>query len=258
MKTIEIIRDGKILRIFLNRPDLHNAFNDVMIGELKSAYDDAAKDDALRIVILSGRGKSFCAGADLNWMRNQINFIFDENLNDALKLADLMYTIYHFPKPTIGRINGTTIGGGTGLAAVNDIVIASKDAKFSLSEVKIGLVPACISPYVLKRMGEKNCREYFITGERLAAEKAKVTGLVNEVVEPENLDDMVDSYVKRILSSGPNAISVCKELVENVPAMSIENAKAYTAEVIAKLRVSDEGQEGMAAFFEKRKPLWAE
>ena len=258
METIEVIREDKILRIFLSRPDVHNSFNDIMIGELKTVYDDAAKDDSLRVVVLSGRGKSFCAGADLNWMKGQINSSFDENLEDAIKLAELMYTIYHFPKPTIGRVNGSTIGGGTGLAAVNDIVVASDNAKFSLSEVKIGIVPACISPYVLKRMGEKNCREYFITGERLTAEKARGTGLVNEVTEPENLDHVVNSYIDRILSSGPNAISVCKELIEKVPAMTIDQAKVYTAEVIAKLRISEEGQEGMTAFFEKRKPKWSE
>jgi len=258
METIEVLKENKILRVFLNRPDVHNAFNDVMISELQSVYDDAAKDDGIRVVVLTGRGKSFCAGADLHWMKGQIEYSFDENLEDALKLAELMYSIYHFPKPTIGRINGSTIGGGTGLTAVNDIVIASLDARFSLSEVKIGLVPACISPYVLKRMGEKNCREYFITGERLTAEKAKGTGLVNQVTEFENLDKVVDSYVQKILTSGPNAISVSKELVEKVPAMSIDDAKAYTAEVIAKLRVSEEGQEGMNAFFEKRKPAWAD
>jgi len=190
-------------------------------------------------------------------MMGQIDFTFDENLDDALKLSELMYTIYHFPKPTIGRINGSTIGGGTGLTAVNDIVISSTEAKFSLSEVKIGLVPACISPYVIKRMGEKNCREYFITGERLTAEKAKNTGLVNEVAEPDKLDDVINEYIKRIITSGPNAITCAKDLVENVPAMNIEEAKKYTAKVIAELRVSDEGQEGMNAFFEKRKPDWA-
>jgi methylglutaconyl-CoA hydratase len=258
METIKTRLEKKVLEITLNRPEVHNAFNDIMIRELTKVYKDALANDDIRAVVLTGIGDSFCAGADLKWMMKQIKFTYKENLDDAMKIAELMYAIYHFPKPTIAKVNGATIGGGTGLVAANDIVIASDKAVFSLSEVKIGLVPACISPYVLKRMGEKNCREYFITGERLNAQKAWEAGLVNSFVENDMLDEKVNQIIKQLLSSGPNAITVCKELIEKVLTMKLEDAKGYTAEVIAKLRVSSEGQEGMNAFFEKRKPSWVE
>jgi methylglutaconyl-CoA hydratase len=256
-ETIVYSIEKLVARITLNRPEIHNAFNDKMIEELTGVFEDIKTRKDVRVVVLTGNGKSFCAGADLNWMREIINYSYDENLDESLRLSELMYKIYAFPKPTIARVNGTAIGGGTGLVAVCDIVIAQENAKFGLSEVKLGLVPACISPYVIKRMGESACRELFLTGERIIATRACELELVNQAVPMDELDNAVNERVDRLLSSGPKAIATCKELLQKVPAMSLEEAKSYTAKVIASLRISDEGQEGMTAFLEKRKPKWA-
>jgi methylglutaconyl-CoA hydratase len=255
-KTIIASREDKALRITMNRPEVHNAFNSEMIRDLAAAFDEAGKDPDVRLVILTGAGESFCAGADLNWMREVIRYSYEQNLGESRELAELMHAIYTLPKPTIARINGAVIGGGTGLFSACDIVIASDRAKFGLSEVKIGLVPAAIGPYVIRRIGESAARELFLTGERFAAQRALEIGLVNKVVAHEALDDKVAEVVRLLLSSGPEAIAKCKELLQKVPAMDLEEAKGYTAEMIAGLRVSPEGQEGMAAFLEKRKPKW--
>jgi methylglutaconyl-CoA hydratase len=257
-QTILVSRDGPVVRIALNRPEVHNAFNDDMIEELQQAIDEVGRDEQMRVMILTGEGKSFCAGADLNWMRRVKDYSFEENLEESQRLAELMYTIYAFPLPTIARVNGAAIGGGTGLLAACDLVIASQTARFSLSEVKLGLVPAVISPYVVRRMGESLCRQCMLTGERLQAEQAKDYGLVNQVVPAEDLDAAVQERIAQMLTSGPVALNTCKELLRKVPTMSFEEAKIYTAEVIARLRVSEEGQEGMNAFLEKRKPRWSD
>ncbi len=229
-----------------------------MIRELTAVFDDISVNKNIRVVILTGRGKSFCAGADLNWMREVKDYSYEENLQGSLELSELFHKIYTSPKPTIARVNGVAIGGGTGLVAVCDIAIASEQAKFSFSEVKLGLIPACISPYVVKKCGEGKCREFFLTGERMSADKANKAGLVNFVAPLEQIDDIVDNLVNQLISSGPVAISKCKELLRKVPEMNLEKAGEYTAEVIAKMRISDEGQDGMSAFFEKRKPKWNE
>jgi methylglutaconyl-CoA hydratase len=256
-KTILISRKDRVGRISLNRPDVHNAFNVTMIRELTDAFAMVKEDNSVRVVILTGVGESFCAGADLNWMREIIRYSFDQNLKESLEVAELMHVIYTLPKPTIARVNGTAIGGGNGLFSACDIVIASERAKFGLSEVKIGLVPAAISPYVIRRIGESAAREYFLSGERFDARRALEIGLVNKVVVHEDLDRKVGEVTRLLLSSGPEAMARCKELLHRVPAMSLEEARAYTAEMIARLRVSAEGQEGMAAFLEKRTPAWA-
>jgi methylglutaconyl-CoA hydratase len=251
------IKDG-VVRVTLNRPDVHNAFNDTMIQELSIVFDDIARRDDARVVVFTGEGRSFCAGADLNWMRRVKDYSYEDNLKESLELAEMLFKIYASPKPTIARVNGAAIGGGTGLVAVCDIAIASSRAKFSFSEVKLGLIPACISPYVMKKCGEGQCREFFLTGERLTADRAHDAGLVNIVVELDEIDQCVDKIVRNLLSSGPEAVNMCKVLLRNVAAMSLADAKKYTAEVIAKLRISDEGQEGMTAFLDKRKPGWIE
>jgi methylglutaconyl-CoA hydratase len=245
-----------VAHVTFNRPDVHNAFNDSMIRELSDVFDDIAQRQDIRVVVVTGKGKSFCAGADLNWMRRVKDYTYDANLKESLDLADMLYKIYASPKPTIAQVNGAAIGGGTGLVAVCDIAFASDRAKFSFSEVKLGLIPACISPYVMKKCGEGKCREFFLTGERLSAERAHAAGLVNMVTSPDELDKTVGELVQRLLSSGPEAITKCKELLRNVAEMSLEKGKSYTAEVIAQLRISDEGQEGMNAFLEKRRPRW--
>jgi methylglutaconyl-CoA hydratase len=208
-------------------------------------------------VILDGAGKAFCAGADIHWMQKMIAFTFEDNLRDAIKLSNLLDAMYSCTRPLVVKVRGAAIGGGTGLVAVADIAIASTDTTFSFSEVKIGLVPACISPYVIKKVGEAHSAEFFITGERLSAQRMYEAGLVSRVVPPENLDAAVEKVVATLLRSGPKAVQMCKELVRRVPRMPVPEMKSYTARAIAELRVSDEGQEGMQAFFEKRKPKWA-
>ena len=255
-KTIKYSIKDNVARVTLNRPEIHNAFNETMIGELLEIYKKFAEMEEMRVVVITGEGKSFCAGADLNWMGGVIKYSYEQNLNESMQLAELFYTMYSLPKPTIAMVNGAAIGGGAGMVAVNDFVIASDRAKFSFSEVKLGLVPACISPYVIRRVGENRSRELFLSGERIDAQKAFNFGFVNQVVPPEKLETTVKQQIAQLLSSGPNALAICKDLLEKVPQLSLGQAKKYTAEAIAELRVSDEGQEGMKAFFEKRKPNW--
>lgn len=249
---------GRIGKVTFNRPEIHNAFNATVITEMSQVFSEMEKDDDIRVVLLTGAGKSFCAGADLNWMREVINQSFDQNLAESNALADLFYQIYTFQRPVVGRINGAAIGGGTGFVAVCDIAIAAESAKFSFSEVKIGVVPACIGPYVIKKMGEGKARELFITGERMKAQRAFEVGLINKVVPDSELDGAVDELIRSILTSGPEAVAMAKKLVSEVPGMTPTQFKPFTAEMIAKLRISDEGQEGMDAFLNKRKPNWVE
>ena len=255
-KTITYNKHDSVGDITFNRPEIHNAFNATLLNEMSDLFDRLENDDSLRVVVITGAGKSFCAGADLNWMRSVVDQSFEENLTESNNLADLFYKIYSFKRPVIGKINGAAIGGGTGFVAVCDIAIAAESAKFSFSEVKIGVVPACIGPYVIRKLGEGKARELFITGERMTAERACSVGLLNMTVPDEKLDEAVDRLVTSILSSGPNAVKMAKELVSNVPLMTPEQFKPYTAEMIARLRLSDEGQEGMNAFLNKRKPSW--
>ena len=255
-ETILFIPQNEVLHLVFNRPQVHNAFNSTMIAELADALERASQDKSLRVIVLSGQGKSFCAGADLNWMREIIHYSFEQNLEESLQLAEVLYKLYALPKPTVAMVNGTAIGGGTGFISACDIAVASQEAKFGLSEVKIGLVPAAISPYVIRRIGEARAREYFLTGKRISASKAVEIGLINEVVPGERLEEKVEETIQLLLSSGPEALGSCKQLIQKVPQMSFEEAKTFTARMIAQLRVSEEGQEGMAAFLEKRKPKW--
>ncbi|KPJ50272.1 hypothetical protein AMJ40_03420 [candidate division TA06 bacterium DG_26] len=255
-ETIAISVEQSSATLTFNRPEIHNAFNDVMIDELHRAFATISSREDIRVVVLTGAGKSYCAGADLNWMKRVKDYSYEENLQESLRLAELFYQIYTLPSPTIAKVNGAAIGGGTGFVAVCDLAIASSTAKFSFSEVKLGLVPACISPYVVRKVGEGASREFFLTGERLTAEKALRYGLVNQVVPPEGLDDAVREWTDHLISSGPHALATCKQLLHRVPEMGLDEARTYTARVIASLRVSEEGQEGMASFLEKRKPNW--
>ncbi len=257
METIELVIKDAVTQIYLNRPRIHNAFNEIMLKELIQVFQDLHKRRGeIRVVTITGKGKSFCAGADLNWMKKMVDYSYEENLEDSYQVSECMYQLYSLPMPTIARVNGAAIGGGMGLVAASDIVIAQEDAVFSLSEVKLGLVPACISPYVIKRAGESKCREFFLSGERISASKALSAGLINEMVSLSQLDDVVQRWINRFLKNGPEALSVCKDLLEKVPGMSLDQAKKYTADVISNLRISKEGQEGMKAFLEKRKPDW--
>ena len=251
------MEDGRAL-VALNRPDVHNAFNDQMLSELVDLFGRLRETPGARVVVVTGRGKSFCAGADLVWMKKMVDYSYEENIRDSNQVSECMYLLHTLPQPTIARVNGAAVGGGMGLVTACDIAIASEEAVFGLSEVKLGLVPAVISPYVLKKAGEGRCREYFLTGERLSAERALAAGLVNRIAPPEELDSAVGEVVRMLLSSGPDALAVCKELLNTVPGMSLEEAKEYTVRVIADLRIGAEGQEGMNAFLEKRPPSWRE
>ncbi|MFO7732751.1 MAG: enoyl-CoA hydratase/isomerase family protein [Candidatus Aminicenantes bacterium] len=256
-ETLQVERDGRVTRLWLNRPAVRNAFNAVMVRELRKALEDVRRDDEVRVVVLSGRGSSFCSGADLNWMREIINFTYEQNLGETMELAEALHELYSLPKPTVARVNGPAIGGGTGFVSACDIVVASTEARFGLSEVKIGVVPAAISPYVVRRMGESRARQYFLTGERMDGRRALEVGLANIVAEPAGLDAAVEAVVGSLLSSGPEALASAKELLRRVPGMDFGEAKRFTAEMIARLRISEEAQEGMAAFLEKRKPNWS-
>lgn len=256
--TILVEEKPPVIRITLNRPEIHNPFNEVVLAELTDIFRSLQNREDIRIVVLTGKGKSFCAGADLHWMKKMKDYTLEENIADAEALAECMYLLYTLPQATICRINGAAIGGGMGLVSACDICIAAEHAVFSLSEIKLGLIPSCISPYVIRRAGEGRCRELFLTGERFNAARAREAGLVNRVVPLEGLDRAVEDVVKGLATSGPRAITHCKELIRKVSAMSLDEAKPYTARSIAELRIGDEGQEGISAFFEKRKPSWAE
>lgn len=256
-ETIRVEHADRTVRIRLDRPEVRNAFNIQLVRELREAVGAAGKDEGVRAVVITGSGSSFCAGADLNWMREIISQTYEQNLKESLELSACLYELYALRKPTVARVNGPAIGGGVGFLSACDIVIASTDARFGLSEVKIGLVPAAISPYVVRRIGESRARRYFLTGERFDARRAEEIGLVNMVAEPDQLDAEVDACLGLLLTSGPEALDKVKELLRRVPGMSFEDARQYTAEMIAGLRISPEAQEGMAAFLEKRKPRWS-
>ena len=255
-RTVRLMREGAVARVVLSRPDLRNAFNDQMLADLREAFATIRDDSGLRAVVLTGEGVSFCAGADLHWMKRVVDYTYDQNYEDSLNLARMLREVYCCPKPVVGRINGPAIGGGTGMVAVCDIAIAVESAFFALTETKLGLTPATISPYLLKRMGERNLRECFLTGERFSAVRAAEMGLVNAVVPVHKLDAVVDAKIDMILTGGPQALAVSQELIREVAERSLEDNGPYTAEVIARLRMSPEGQEGMNAFLGKKMPRW--
>ena len=256
-KTIELEIKADLAVIWLNRPEIHNAFNEVMIQELIDCIDAVNFMDEIRIVVLRGRGKSFCAGADLNWMRGVAQYTFEQNFMESLNLSKCFFAIYTCKKPTIAVVHGAAIGGANGLLASCDFVYAEDNTTFSLSEVKIGVVPACISPYVTKRVGEYGSRELMLTGRRIKGREAEHFRLVNKSLPAEELEAHVNSVIDLLRTSGPKAMSHCKNLIFNISNKeSLEQALESTARMIAEIRASEEGQEGMAAFLEKRKPNW--
>ena len=256
-KTIELEIKADLAVIWLNRPEIHNAFNEVMIQELIDCIDAVNLMDEIRIVVLRGRGKSFCAGADLNWMRGVAQYTFEQNFMESLNLSKCFFAIYTCKKPTIAVVHGAAIGGANGLLASCDFVYAEDNTTFSLSEVKIGVVPACISPYVTKRVGEYGSRELMLTGRRIKGREAEHFRLVNKSLPAEELEAHVNSVIDLLRTSGPKAMSHCKNLIFNISNKeTLEQALESTARMIAEIRASEEGQEGMAAFLEKRKPNW--
>lgn len=254
-KTIEAEIIQNVLEVRLNRPEVHNAFDFTMLEELISVLGNV--DENVIAVVLSGNGKSFCSGVDLQWMKSVSENSYEKNYAESLVLAKCFYTIYTCPKPTIARIHGVAIGGANGLLAACDIAYCTDDTVFSLSEVKIGIIPACISPYVLKRTGEYGAKELMLTGRRINGKEAERIRLVNQSFPGSEIDKAVSDLIDLLRTSGPKAMSHCKTLIHEVSNnLSLEEACDYTARMIADIRASEEGQEGMNSFLEKRKPGW--
>ncbi len=257
MTALTLTVDGGIARITLTQPEVRNAFSDEAIAEIMAAFRKVGEQADVRAVVLAAEGPAFCAGANLNWMRRMADYSRDENRVDAGLLAEMLRVIYECPKPTIARVQGDVYAGGMGLVACCDMAVAVDTAGFCLSEVKIGLIPATISPYVIRAMGARASHRYFLTGERFSAQEAHRIGYVHEVVEAEQLDAVVDGWLKHLLSAGPAAVRACKRLVLDVAEREIdEQLIAATVEQIANIRASGEGKEGVQAFLNKRKPSW--
>lgn len=256
-QTLAITVADKVATVTLDRPELRNAFNEHAIAELALAFDELGRSDTVRAIVLAANGPSFCAGADLHWMKKMAGYSHDENQQDAMRLADMLRTIYLCPKPTVARVQGDCYAGGMGLVAACDIVVAVDSAGFCLSEVKLGLIPATISPYVIKAMGEQAARRYFLTAERFDAAEARRIGLAHEVVAAEALDATVAAIVKALVNNSPNAVRQAKTLVREIVGQDVNDALLLdTAGRIAAIRASLEGREGVASFLEKRKPTW--
>lgn len=257
--TLELHLDGPVARIWLNRPEMRNAIDDVFIRELAEAFTQAQAASGVRAVVLGGRGPAFCAGANLNWMKRAASFTPEQNLQDAAGLPRMLRTLAESRLPVIARIQGDVYAGGMGLVSVCDVAISADSAHYCLSEVKIGLIPATISPYVIRAMGARAAQRYFVTAERFTAAEAHRVGLVHEVVPADALDAKVDEVLKNILAAAPGAVAESKRLLSDVTGQPIDDElAAETVRRIAALRASEEGQEGLRAFLEKRKPAWTQ
>ena len=256
--TLEIVRRSPhVAEVWLNRPDVRNAFNQHVIAELGAAFTTLGADPQLRAIVLGGRGKAFCAGADLSWMREMAGYTWERNRSDAQALADMLWAVYRCPVPVVGRVQGDCYAGGMGLAAVCDVLVAANGVTFCLSEAKLGLLPGTISPYVIRAMGEQTARRYFVTAERFSAAQAAAMGFVHEVCTVEALDPKVDEIVATLVANGPMALRACKLLVQDMASEPITAAlREETARRIADIRASDEGREGIQSFLNKRKPAW--
>jgi methylglutaconyl-CoA hydratase len=256
MPSILTQRDGPVLRVTLNRPEVRNAFDEEVVAGLDTLAANAAADRQLRALVLGGSGKAFCAGADVAWMAKSIAYSQRENLSDAEDLARMLERLDTLPFPVIGRIHGAALGGGVGLAAICDIAIAAEDAVFALSEVKLGILPAVVAPYVIRKIGISAARELFMTGSRFGAVHAKQIGLVHEIVPAAELDAAVTRRLAEVITAGPRAIATAKALIREIAAAHPNDVIGLTTNTIAAQRVSEEGQEGLRAFLEKRKPSW--
>ena len=256
--TLELRRPSPhVAEVWLNRPDVRNAFNDQVIAELTAVFRDLSGDPQLRVVLLAAHGKAFCAGADLNWMRAMAGYSWDQNRADAQKLADMLWTLDQCPVPIVARIQGDCYAGGMGLACVSDVLVANDNVTFCLSEARLGLLPATISPYVIRAMGPQQSRRYMVTAERFSATQAHAMGMVHELVGPDALDAKVAEIVNTLVANGPAAVRACKKLVQDVAGREIDaGLRDETARRIADIRASDEGREGIASFLNKRAPNW--
>jgi methylglutaconyl-CoA hydratase len=255
-KYIESRRDGPVEYLTLNRPNVRNAFNEDVIAELTAWASAIAADRAVRVVVIAGAGKTFSAGADVQWMAKTVNYSQEENLRDAAAASAMFAAIDSLPQPVVGRIQGAALGGGAGLAAVCDVVVAEDSALFGFTEVKLGILPAVISPFSVAKIGRSAARELFLTGARFTAARAREIGLVHAVVPAAELDTTVNAYVQELLTGSPEAITAAKALIREVWGRPLDEARPLTARAIASRRVSAEGQEGLRAFLEKRKPSW--
>ena len=254
---LEVSKKQGVARVTLNRPELRNAFDDVLISSLTRTFTEIGKDPAVRVMILAGNGPAFCAGADLNWMKRMAGYSYEQNLADAKGLAEMLATLDRLPKPTIARVHGPVFAGGTGLVAACDIAVGTPEAKMCLSEAKLGLSPATISPYVMRAMGEREARRYFLTAEVFSAEEAFRIGMLSLLVKENELDSAIDGLLKHLLAGGPEAHAKIKALIRTVAGRRPDDALvAETAQQIAEIRGSPEGREGIASFLEKRKAAW--
>jgi methylglutaconyl-CoA hydratase len=256
-QTLEIVHDGHVATVWMNRPDVRNAFNEQSIAELTHAFHALDRERGVRVIVLAARGPAFCAGADLNWMKRMAGYTEEENRADAQALADMLHTIYSCSKPTVARVHGDCYAGGMGLVAACDIAVAADGIEFCLSEVKLGLIPATIAPYVMRAMGERAAHRYFLTAERFSAEQAAKTGFVHETVPADGLDAAVAKLTQHLGAGSPHALDQCKRLLHEIGGETIDAALiADTARRIGEIRVSPQGREGIQAFLEKRKPSW--
>ncbi|MGE4372650.1 MAG: enoyl-CoA hydratase/isomerase family protein [Xanthobacter sp.] len=257
MKHLLMHRAGGVATVTLNRPEIRNAFDDVLISELTRAFHELGQDDSVRVIILAASGKAFCAGADLSWMRRMADYDHAENLADATALATMLRTIHECPVPVIARVQGDVFAGGMGLVSACDMVVAAGQARFCLSEVKLGLIPATIAPYVIAAMGARAAQRFFLTAEVFSAQAAVAIGLVHEVVAPEELDEAIARLSQHLLNASPAALAACKRLLREVSGRKVDDALvADTAARIADIRASEQGREGVQAFLNKRQPTW--
>ncbi len=254
--TLLINIKNSVATITLNRPEVHNAFNEILISELSQAFAELGQDPQIRVIVITGAGASFCAGGDLNWMKKAQTYSQEENIQDAKALHDMLLKVCRCPKPVIAKVNGTAMGGGVGLLSAVDLAFAYKNAMFALSEVRLGLIPAVISPFVIRKIGESRFREYSLTAERFSAMQAKEMGLVGQCGEAQAIDELIDVKIQALKAAGPEALAETKRLIEEVSDLNLEKAGEVTAKFLAERRASSEGQEGILAFLGKRKAKW--
>jgi methylglutaconyl-CoA hydratase len=254
--SLKVTRSGPLTNVTMNRPDSHNALNAALIGELTRCFEEISDDDRVRVVVLAGEGRSFCAGADIGYMRETAGLSYEENLEDARRLAMMFWTIDECPKPVVAKVQGAAMGGGAGLLAVADVVVADAEARFAFSEIRLGIAPATISPFVVRKIGVSHARSLFLTGERFGAERAREIGLVHWVVSSEGLDEAVEEKLSDLLDGGPVAQATLKGLLRRLETTEPMEAPGLTSRVISELRTGEEGQEGLGAFLEKREPGW--
>lgn len=254
--TLDVQSEKGVATVVLNRPEVSNAFNEMQIEEITKCFSQLSEDSSIYAIVLTGKGRHFCAGADLTWMQKVASFTREENVEDSRTMAHMFHVINTCPKPVVGSINGSAFGGGVGLVAVCDVAVCSDQAVFAFSEVKLGIVPAVISTYVVPKIGLSHARALFLTGERFTAQKALTIGLVHHVCPPEELDAKTKEHLSLLETSGPSAMKAAKTLLQNWSQLSEKEFRDYTTRLIADLRASEEGKEGIRAFLEKRKPVW--